>query len=148
MKRNIIYLLSLVLLCGLLSGFGWGFGSKYKTIEAQSGVFKIPLKDVSDGKAHYFKTKLNGKEIKFFALKSSDGVVRVAFDACDVCYPAKKGYRQDGEYMICNNCNQRFHSKNINVLKGGCNPSPVRRLNDGKFVNILASDVASGAFYF
>jgi hypothetical protein len=36
--------------------------------------------------------------IRYFILKSSDGIIRAAFDACDVCWPAGKGYFQDGDH--------------------------------------------------
>ncbi len=92
-----------------------GFGPFILT--PQNGVIAIPLKDISDGKAHYFKVKaVDGVMVSFFTLKSRDGVIRAAIDACDVCYKAGKGYVQDGDFMICENCGQRFVSNRINVI--------------------------------
>ena len=125
-----------------------GSKEKYTKISPENGKLYIPLKQVSYGAAHYFTVNSNGKEIKFFVLKSRDGVVRAAFDACDVCFPEKKGYRQEGEFMICNNCGQKFHSSRINVVKGGCNPSPLAREAKGDHLEISMSDVATGTRYF
>jgi len=108
----------------------------------------FPTGDFYDGKARYYSYDYQGTEIKFFLLKSSDGVVRAAFDACDVCYPAQKGYRQEGDYMVCNNCGQRFASLRINEEKGGCNPSPLQRSLVGDMVVIAEEDLIQGASYF
>lgn len=99
----------------------FGF-SKYTAVEATNGVVTIPIADVSDGDAHYYVFNKDGFEIKFFLLKSNDGIIRAAFDACDVCFREKKGYSQEGEFMVCNNCGQRFHSSRINEVKGAATP--------------------------
>ncbi|MEM3554980.1 MAG: Fe-S-containing protein, partial [Candidatus Micrarchaeaceae archaeon] len=54
-----------------------------------------------------------------------------AFNACDVCYPARKGYHQEGDVMVCNNCGRRFPTNQINIVRGGCNPAPLERAVDG-----------------
>jgi uncharacterized membrane protein len=123
------------------------FGS-HKKIKDVDGRIEIPLKKVDDGEAHYFQYEANNTSVRFFVVKSKDGVIRAAFDACDVCFPAKKGYSQDGDFMICNNCGRRFHSSRINVVEGGCNPAPLRRqVVDDKLV-IQASDIMPGSRYF
>jgi uncharacterized membrane protein len=109
----------------------------------------VPVSTFDDGKAKYFSYQApDGKTIKFFALKSSDGVIRAAFDACDVCYQSKKGYRQEGNFMVCNNCGQRFVSTRINEIKGGCNPSPLEREIEGGNLVIAVADILTGSRYF
>ncbi|WP_232005562.1 DUF2318 domain-containing protein [Pseudodesulfovibrio profundus] len=125
----------------------WGFG-KYTSVKASNGVVTLPTADVNDGKAHYYSFEQDGSEVKFFVLKSSDGVIRAAFDACDVCFREKKGYDQDGEFMVCNNCGMRFHSSRINEVKGGCNPSPLTRTYDNDVVIFKAEDIMAGRGYF
>lgn len=118
-----------------------------KTASASEVAFDVD--DFADGSARYYKYKIrDGREIRFFILKSSDGIIRAAFDSCDVCYPAKLGYRQEGDMMVCNNCEQTFISTSINELRGGCNPAPLdRRLEGGKLVIGVAS-ILEGARYF
>ena len=60
----------------------------------------------ADGKAHFYSYDAGGTQVKYFVLKSSDGKVRAAFDACDVCFAQKKGYQQEGDEMVCGNCGQ------------------------------------------
>jgi uncharacterized membrane protein len=116
---------------------------------AASGEFvAIPAAAVDDGKARYYEHRHDGKIIRYFVLKSADGVIRAAFDACDVCWPAGKGYVQDGDYMVCRNCGQRFQSTRVNEAKGGCNPAPIERRVENGTVLIRVSDLDRGGEYF
>jgi len=123
------------------------FGS-HKKIKATDGRISIPLKDIDDGKAHYFQYKDGDALVKFFVVQSNDGVIRAAFDACDVCFAEKKGYSQDGDFMICNNCGRRFHSSRINVVEGGCNPAPLKRSVVADQLIIEVKDILPGGRYF
>jgi len=125
-----------------------GLTGGYPEVEVANGVVSLPMADFSDGQAHFYKHAAGGKDISFFVVKSADGVIRAAFDACDVCYPEKKGYEQDGDFMVCKNCGRRFHSNQINVVQGGCNPSPLARTEEGGNVLIKVSDIEAGASYF
>lgn len=108
-----------------------------------------PVKLFDDGKARYFQLDTReGLTIKYFVLKSKDGVIRAAFDACDVCWPEGKGYFQDGDVMVCRNCGQRFASVKVNEVKGGCNPAPLERKIVGDSLIIRVKDVLQGSPYF
>jgi uncharacterized membrane protein len=102
----------------------------------------------ADGKARHFDYPANGLTIRYFVLKSADGVIRAAFDACDVCWPAGKGYYQEGDEMVCRNCGRRFASVLINEVKGGCNPAPLHRTIQGDQLIIKAEDIIQGQTYF
>ncbi len=107
-----------------------------------------PVGIFEDGKAQHFQYADQGIVIKYFILKSSDGIIRAAFDACDVCWKAGQGYYQDGDEMVCRNCGQRFASIRINEVKGGCNPAPLARKVSGDNVVIRAEDILEGKKYF
>lgn len=149
LKHMAAVMIALVLTVGMCgtSHALFGFG-KFTEVKAEKNVVTIPVADVDDGKAHYYVFKKDGFEVKFFLLKSNDGVIRAAFDACDVCFREKKGYDQDGDFMVCNNCGMKFHSSRINEVKGGCNPSPLERTFDDKNVTIKVRDIMSGRGYF
>jgi uncharacterized membrane protein len=108
----------------------------------------FPVSLFEDGKARHFE-HVDGKHtIRYFILKSSDGIIRAAYDACDVCWPAGKGYYQEGDYMVCRNCGRRFESVLVNEVKGGCNPAPLNRsVENGKLV-IQVKDILEGRQYF
>ncbi len=124
------------------------FGGKFKTLKPRNGNVYIPAKDVSDGKAHYFKTKAdNGQIVDFFLVQSGDGVIRAAVDSCDVCYRSGKGYVQDGDLMVCTNCGRRFATDRINQAKGGCNPAPLKRVVEGENLVISMEDINANSWY-
>jgi uncharacterized membrane protein len=115
---------------------------------AQSGDVRIPLAELSD-KAKFFDFKTaDNSSVRFFAIRSSDGVYRAALNACDTCYHAKKGYHQEGDDMICNNCGLKFPSAKINEAHGGCNPVSLPRTVEGDTLVIKASVLESGKQYF
>jgi uncharacterized membrane protein len=116
---------------------------------ASTTQIAYPEKTFDNGKAHFFSYKTNdGVTIRYFIMKSSDGVIRAAFDACDVCWPENKGYTQQGDFMVCNNCGRRFPSIRINEVRGGCNPAPLKRKIEQGNVVIRVTDLLQGKTYF
>ncbi len=110
---------------------------------------RIPIADLNGGKAKFFDYTVAGnKAVRFFAVKSPDGKYRAAMDACDTCYHAKKGYSQQGEDMICNQCGLKFHCNLINEVSGGCNPVGVPLAVEGDNLVIKASELESRSRYF
>ena len=108
----------------------------------------FPTTLFEDGRARHFEYAGAENTIRYFILKSSDGVLRAAFDACDVCWPAGKGYYQEGDHMVCRNCGRRFASVRVNEVKGGCNPAPLsRKLEKDKLI-IRIEDIEKGSRYF
>lgn len=109
----------------------------------------FPVAQFDDGVARfYMHTTAAGRQVRFFVMKSSDGVVRAAFDACDTCWEARRGYHQEGGVMVCNKCNRTFPSTDINVLQGGCNPAPLDRTIVNENVVLTAAALSVGAAYF
>ncbi|MEW6673486.1 MAG: DUF2318 domain-containing protein [Thermodesulfobacteriota bacterium] len=118
------------------------------TASASTAQFTYPVALFEDGNARHFEYNGPTGKIKYFILKSSDGIIRAAFDACDVCYRSGKGYYQEGDYMVCRNCGQKFASLKVNEVKGGCNPSPLNRSIEGNNVVIRINDILEGNQYF
>jgi len=149
------FLVPVVLLAvALVAGAGWflfgqGAASSHSIVEAgHDGKLRFAAADFADGDARFYRFKGQNGPIDFFVVKSSDGVIRSAFDTCDVCYKSLKGYRQEGHEMVCNNCDQRFPTDKVNVVKGGCNPAPLLRQQVGETIVIAANDIENGAWYF
>lgn len=108
----------------------------------------IPLAALSSGKALFLQTQGEGRTLYFFALRSADGKYRSALDACDVCYRMNRGYRQEADRVVCNNCGQAFPCDRVGEVKGGCNPHPLaHRIEGGKMV-IRKADILAGKDYF
>jgi hypothetical protein len=127
-----------------------GFGSAaWAAPNTQSTTVTYPASTFSNGKARFYTYKTeDGATIRYFLLKSSDGVIRAAFDACDVCWSEDKGYVQKDDFMICKNCGKRFLSTKVNVVTGGCNPSALDRTVQSDNVVIQVADILKGKRFF
>jgi uncharacterized membrane protein len=140
-----------VLLLAVLVVVVWtrGSGAGGGTALAAGGDVILAAAEFDDGQARFYRyATATGRQVRFFVMKSGDGVIRAAFDACDVCFRERQGYRQQGSQMICNNCGQSFRSTDINVLQGGCNPAPLDRTVEGGHVILRAAAIEAGSWYF
>jgi uncharacterized membrane protein len=154
-KRNPVKILALVVLIAgvAIAGYfalkGFGDNQSASPIKQRSDAVTVALAELDSGKAKFFDyTTSSNTPVRFFAVKSTDGKYRAAMDACDTCFHAKKGYRQEGDSMICNNCGMKFHSNLINQVSGGCNPIGVTcSVEDGQLV-IKTSELESRKNYF
>lgn len=141
-------IVTVALLVGAVSVFAFSLG-KYEKVKTNGGVVSIPVAKLSDGKVRFYKFEDGGKEIDFFAVKASDGSYKTAFDACDACYRAKKGYEQQGDKMNCKNCNQKFAINRLGPnATGGCNPGYLPHQLNGNTISIKVNDLKGGARYF
>jgi len=131
------------------SATNWNFTIPAEEVKPANGAFTFSDSLFADGKAKHFVYKHSPSEwVRFFVVKSTDGVTRAAFDACDVCWRNKKGYAQQGNEMVCINCGMRFRTDKINEVKGGCNPAPLNRALKGGSLVITQSDVLQGLGFF
>ncbi|OPY88422.1 MAG: hypothetical protein A4E73_03383 [Syntrophaceae bacterium PtaU1.Bin231] len=145
--RTGIRLFLLFLTAGLILSFSAWTEKVAFAAAAKEVIHPVSLFD--KGKARHFTYKTeDGITIKYFIVKSSDGVIRAAFDACDVCWQEGKGYTQKSDFMVCNNCGKRFKSTRINEVSGGCNPAPLARKVEGGNVILSTRDLLEGKRYF
>ncbi|MHA2202678.1 MAG: Fe-S-containing protein [Candidatus Hodarchaeales archaeon] len=101
-------------------------------------------------RAKFFEYKAGSVKVSYFAVIGSDNVVRLAFDACDVCFAEKKGYRQNGDVMVCNNCGKQFNIDGIGTenVQGGCWPSYLPITVAEGNVRIKITDIESKKYMF
>jgi uncharacterized membrane protein len=126
-----------------------GDKSSTTAVAKTADAIKISLTELDSGKAQFLSHQLaSNAQVRFFAVKSADGKYRAAMDACDTCFHAKKGYRQEGNAMICNNCGMSFQSNLINEVKGGCNPVGVPCTVEDNQLIIKTSELESRVNYF
>lgn len=103
------------------------------------GAIRLAFPD--DEKIHKHVVDVEGVPVRFFLLKRKDGSLASAFDVCYICPP--KGYFQDGEYLICKNCNAPINEATVGMT-GGCNPIPLKVDVDGTQVTIAIAELAKG----
>lgn len=141
-------IVTVALLISAVTVFAFSLG-KYEKVTVSNGVATLAAAKLADGKAHFYKYEDGGKEITFFAVKSADGSIKIAFDACDACYKSKKGYEQQGDKMNCKNCNQKFAINRLGPnATGGCNPGYLPHQLKGSTISISVNDLKGGARYF
>lgn len=144
MQRLFILLLfaSLTLMAGCTS-------DTHKQLEPQGSVVQTPLAELQPLQARFYKVNLPNGEVRFFAVKGNDGRVRTALDACDVCYKERKGYQQQGDVMLCRNCNLIFPIDRIGPSSvGGCNPHFLPSRIEGDRLMIDVEQLQNGTRYF
>jgi uncharacterized membrane protein len=122
---------------------------KYTVVRADNGMVKIPLKEVSDGRVHFFSFKSGSKIINFFIRMDGAGKLHTCFDACYACYKKQKGYHVEGTDIVCNECGTKFRLadeawKDV----GGCAPIALPSQVRGEFIMISASDLGKGERLF
>lgn len=118
--------------------------------EKEVNKITIPVSEISEN-AKLYKYEIDGKMVSFFAVKDSYGKLKTAFNACDVCYPEKKGYRQEGNYMVCNNCGLKFAINGIgteNKVSGGCWPGYLPSKIEGQYIIIEKEALENGKWRF
>ena len=151
-------LMILVVIVAIVAVAWWAFGggddSGYEPTSGliinEQGEVEILATEITKD-ATYYNIDANGVQVRFFYLRADDGKVRVAMDACDVCYENKKGYRQDGNDMVCNNCGNRYPISGLgteNKNPGGCWPGYLPSAVEGDNLVIEKSDIASGSWRF
>lgn len=160
-KRNLNWLM-VVVIVALVAVIGYLVTSRLnqdptttvasaKTIQLapDASEVRIPLSEVSDGKAKFYEAVLaNGRSARFFVVKTSDGIYRTALDACQVCFYAHKGYYQDGNDMVCRKCGRHFPITSIGYGTSGCHPMALHGTVDGSDLSMPASELESGSQYF
>ena len=86
----IIIIVALAALLFVDFGGGPDKPSDYSTpYEVVGDEVVIPLTDISKT-AKFFSYGSSGTSVKFFAVIGSDGDVHTSFDACEVCFDAKR----------------------------------------------------------
>jgi len=113
-------------------------GEKGETIFLIDRQIVLESKIFTDNLTRYYNTKLpNGKIIYFFIIKDESSIYRAAANACRVCFDDRMGFRQEGDFMVCNTCGNKYPLEKIATEKGGCNPGPINpnlKVENGKII--------------
>ncbi len=101
-------------------------GEKGENLTLGNGEIKLDSSIFNDNQARFYNVALpDSKIIYFFVVKDKNGIYRAAANACAVCFKTYKGFRQEGDEIVCNNCGNRYPIEKIATEKGGCNPGPI-----------------------
>ena len=106
----------------------------------------IALETLEDDKLHRYKYISKDKiEMRFIAIKKSEGSYGIGLDACDICGPS--GYFERGGEVVCKLCDVVMNKATIG-FPGGCNPVPVPYILHDGAIKIKLEDLESEAYRF
>jgi hypothetical protein len=116
-----------------------------------NGEIKLTASIFSDNQARFYNVKMpDNKVIYFFVVKDKNGIYHAAANACQVCFSVRKGFHQEGNEIVCDNCGNRYPLEKIATEKGGCNPAPINpnlTVKDGK-LTIKQAELQEVAGFF
>jgi uncharacterized membrane protein len=132
--------------------FSGGCGKQpveHKVVTPKNGEIRIPVSEVHDGKVHFFTHKKSGKRINFFIRSDGKDKLSASFDACFTCYKHKKGYREEGTDLVCNECNMKFRLADEHWDNSrGCSPISLKSRIEKDEVVIMTEDLEKGQRLF
>jgi uncharacterized membrane protein len=123
-----------------------GGGSQFELVRPEpGGLVKINLASLKPRDVRFYRfLNAGNQEVRFFVGRDGAGTVQVAFDASDDCAKLKRGFRHDGEWVICNKCDKSFRLAEVNAGGGGCKPIPLLHHVQGDQLVIAENDVLKG----
>lgn len=146
----VVLLFVAAILVGELALEGRLGGSGFERVAPdQSGQVRIDVSELDPQEVRFFRFLNTGnQEVKFFVGKDAAGEVHVAFDANEPCAKAKRGYRHEGEWLVCNKCDKAFRLAEVNAGGGGCKPVPLKHRVEGGELLLAEGDVLQGWRFF
>lgn len=138
----------LLLLLGMLVlTLGCSKQPEYTPPPLQEQSVVIPLASLKPGELMFYTYEDKGRKISFFVF-SHDGAVHSFFDACDSCYPEKKGYRAEQGAIVCRACGERYRIENIKDGFGSCFPVRLPGETVGDSYRIAVGSITERGYMF
>lgn len=122
-----------------------GYRPPVEPVTPQDQAVHISLGALETGRLYKFSYRGPQADIRFFLIKRGEGDIAAAFDACNICPPY--GYHQEGDQVICDNCNAPINLDTIGMA-GGCNPIPLAATLQNDDLVIEVSDLEAAQRIF
>jgi len=106
---------------------------------------RLPLEAIHEHAMQKYVVNLAGVDVRFFIVRSREGKIAGAFDACNIC--PLKGYVLEGEQLVCRNCGAPIAFATIGT-PGGCNPLPLKAMRINGHLVIDRQALAEGRARF
>ncbi len=127
-----------------------GFRGGYQRVAPDSnGQVVLDVSELAVGKVRFYRfLNAGNQEVKFFVGRDVTGQIQAAFDANEICYKTGRGYRHEGEWVVCNKCDKAFRVTEVNDGGGGCKPVPLEHTLAGDRLVLAEGDILAGWRYF
>lgn len=124
---------------------GFRRGDYERVAPGPDGMVRIDVGALKANDVRFFHfLNTSNQEVNFFVGRDGQGVVQVAFDANELCNKLKRGYRHEGEWVVCNKCDKAFRISEVNDGGGGCKPVPLaHRVESGQLL-LAERDILTG----
>ncbi len=111
----------------------------------RQGLVRIDVSQLGPSQVHFYHfINFGNQEVDFFIARDEAGAIQAAFDANEVCAKKKRGYRHEGEWVVCNFCDKSFRLSTVNEGGGGCKPVPLAFRVQGDQLLLAEGDVLQG----
>jgi uncharacterized membrane protein len=122
-----------------------GGGKLERVSPGRDGLVRISLAGLQPLQVRFYQfLNAGNQEVHFLVGRDSAGHVAAAFDANEICAKFKRGYRAEGEWLVCNKCDKAFRLAEVNAGGGGCKPVPLEHREDGNELVIAEADILKG----
>jgi uncharacterized membrane protein len=153
--RPLLLILTVIAFAGLVMAAdfviegGLSKSSYIRVSPERDGLVHIPVGDLGQEQVRFYRFLNTGnQEVKFFVGRDAHNTVQVAFDANELCFKLKRGYRHDGAWVVCNKCDRSFRLDEVNSGGGGCTPIPVEHQIAGNELLLSENALLAGWRYF
>ncbi len=124
---------------------GLGSASFQRVSPGRDGMVRLAVGSLSPlGVSFYRFLNAGNQEVRFFVARDEGGQLQVAFDANEQCAKWQRGYRHEGEWVVCNKCDKAFRIREVNAGGGGCKPIPLPFRVEGSDLVLTESDILAG----
>ncbi len=122
-----------------------GGGASYELVRPERGAVTLDLAGLGNQQVRFYRfLNAGNQEVRFFVGRDAQGTVQVAYDADEVCAKYNRGFRHEGEWLVCNKCDKSFRLTETNAGGGGCKPVPLAHRVDGDRLTIAEADILQG----
>ena len=139
-------------LCAALALLGASCGSagrERESVAADGGIVRLDLRPIAPATGSLFSYRsAAGGRVSFIVYRESGGEPRAVLGACADCYRWRKGYRLEGDGVVCLRCGLRFRFDELGDGVGACTPIPLpaARADDRLEISVEALEAASRYF--
>jgi len=89
-----------------------------------------------------------GVIVRYFLYGGAEGATSAALDACASCWREGKGHRQEGDEMVCVQCDKRFTIADLGKRSDPCAPIALPVTVRDREVAVAIPDLLEAAKYF
>ncbi|MCL2840155.1 MAG: DUF2318 domain-containing protein [Defluviitaleaceae bacterium] len=146
-----ILLVSALLAIALFIMSGCGSSADEPPVVTAGGHLEIPTSEISETAA-FFPVIVDDILMEVIAVQGSGDAIHVAFNTCENCHASGRGYYvQQGNVLICQQCNMQFYIDEIGLTSGGCQPISIitaNRASFGDFVRVSYQTLSDNTHWF